>query len=114
MTVCVENWERKRVLGKLKWDPLKRQESGQLSRYSDVLGGQGSIPGRGRKMFSSSQSPKCPGPHPASYPMGTGTLSPGVNRPGSKADHSSPSSSKVKNDGATPPLPICFHGFEFN
>jgi hypothetical protein len=35
--------------------------------------------------------------HPASYPMGTGTLSLGVKRPGCEADHSLPSSAEVKN-----------------
>jgi hypothetical protein len=40
------------------------------------------------------------GAHPTSYPMGTG-----ANVPGREADHSPPSSSEVKNDGAMPPLP---------
>jgi hypothetical protein len=44
------------------------------------------------------------GPHPASYPMDTGASSPEVKRPGSDADHSSPSSAEVKNGGAIPPL----------
>jgi hypothetical protein len=39
------------------------------------------------------------GAHPASCPMGTGILSPGVKaRPGSDADHSSPSSAEVENE----------------
>jgi hypothetical protein len=42
---------------------------------------------------------------PGSYPMGTGALSPGIKRSGREADHSPPSSSKVKNGGAIPPLP---------
>ena len=33
-----------------------------------------------------------PGAHPASYTMGTESLSPGVKRPGSGVDHPSPSS----------------------
>jgi hypothetical protein len=36
------------------------------------------------------------GGHPTSYPMGTGTLSPGVKRPEREADNSPPSSAKVK------------------
>jgi hypothetical protein len=35
----------------------------------------------------------------------TGTLSPGVKRPGSEANHSPPSSTEVKNGGAAPPHP---------
>jgi len=37
------------------------------------------------------------GAHPASYPMGTGALLPGVKWPGYEADDSPPSSPKVKN-----------------
>jgi hypothetical protein len=36
--------------------------------------------------------------------MGIGGSSPGVKRPGCEADHSSPSTAKVKNGGAVPPL----------
>jgi hypothetical protein len=35
--------------------------------------------------------------HPASYPLGTGALSQGVKWLGNEADHSPPSSAKVKN-----------------
>jgi hypothetical protein len=34
--------------------------------------------------------------HPASYPMGTWSLSPGVKRPDREADHSHPNSTEVK------------------
>jgi hypothetical protein len=34
--------------------------------------------------------------HPASYPMGTGSLSPAVKRQGREANHSPPSSAEVK------------------
>jgi hypothetical protein len=37
------------------------------------------------------------GAYPASYPMGTGDFSLGINRPGREADHSPPSSTDVKN-----------------
>jgi hypothetical protein len=43
--------------------------------------------------------------HPASYPIGTGVVSPGVKRQGREADHSSPSSAEAKNVGAISPLP---------
>jgi hypothetical protein len=36
------------------------------------------------------------GAHPASYPMGTGAVSPGVKRPGREADHSPLISAEVK------------------
>jgi hypothetical protein len=44
-------------------------------------------------------------PHPASYKMGTGVLSPVVKRREREAGHSSPSNAKIKNGGATPPVP---------
>jgi len=37
----------------------------------------------------------CPGGHPASYTMGTGSF-PGVKRPGGGVDHPPPSSADVK------------------
>jgi hypothetical protein len=43
--------------------------------------------------------------HRASYPMGTGALSPGVKRPGRVADRSPLSGAKDKSGGAIPPLP---------
>jgi hypothetical protein len=46
--------------------------------------------------------------HPASYPIGTGAISPGVKRPGREADHSPPSSAEVNNGGAIPPPPHIF------
>jgi hypothetical protein len=51
-----------------------------------------------------------PGVHPASYPMGTGASFPRLKHPGHGDDHSLPSSAKVKNGGAVPPLPVHFHG----
>jgi hypothetical protein len=45
------------------------------------------------------------GAHPASYPMGTGTLSPGAKRQGREADHSSPASAEIKKRGSIHPLP---------
>jgi hypothetical protein len=43
--------------------------------------------------------------YPASYSAGTAAGFLGVKRPGREADHSSPSSAEVKNDGAIRPLP---------
>jgi hypothetical protein len=45
------------------------------------------------------------GAHLASYPMGTSTISPGVMQTKHDADHSPPSSTKVKNGGAIPLFP---------
>jgi hypothetical protein len=42
--------------------------------------------------------------HPASFPMSTGDLSPGIKRPGREAGHSPPSSAEVTNGGAIPAL----------
>jgi len=39
----------------------------------------------------------CSGAHPVSYPMGTGDLSPWVERPGREANHSPPHSAEIKN-----------------
>jgi hypothetical protein len=46
------------------------------------------------------------GAHPASYPMGTGALSPGVKWPGREADHSPQTNAEVKKTWiytSTPP-----------
>jgi hypothetical protein len=43
------------------------------------------------------------GTHPASYPVGTGAVSPEVKRPGCEADQSPPSSADVKNGGPIHP-----------
>jgi hypothetical protein len=43
------------------------------------------------------------GTHSASYPMGTGAVSPGLRWSEHEADHSS--SAEVENVGAIPPLP---------
>jgi hypothetical protein len=51
------------------------------------------------------------GAHPASYPVGKGTLSLGIKRPGRKANHSPRSSAKVKNAWSyTSTPPILLHG----
>jgi hypothetical protein len=45
------------------------------------------------------------GADPASYSIGTEALSPGIKWPGREADHSPPSSAKVKKAEAVPLLP---------
>jgi hypothetical protein len=71
-------------------------------RHSYVLDGPGSIPGMVR--FSHLHSVQTgSGAHQASSPMGNGG-----DFPGGKADHSPPSSSKVENGGAIPPLSDVF------
>jgi hypothetical protein len=45
------------------------------------------------------------GVHPAFYPVCTGGSFPGVKQPGREANHSAPSSAKLKNGGSEPSLP---------
>jgi hypothetical protein len=55
------------------------------------------------------------GAHPDTYPMdteGEGAFFSGINLPGREADHSPPSTVKVKNDGAIPPLPHTYLAFK--
>jgi hypothetical protein len=62
------------------------------------MDGWGSIPGRGKRFFSSPQNPdRLWSPH--------SLLSSAVRRPGHEGDHSSPSLMEDKNDGAIPLLP---------
>jgi hypothetical protein len=49
------------------------------------------------------------GAYTACYPMGTWDSFPEVKRPGREADPSPPSTTKIKNGGAIPPLPICLY-----
>jgi hypothetical protein len=75
----------------VNWGP------GYLSRYSDWLraGRSGDrIPARAR-FFANVQI--CPGDHPASCTMGTGSF-PGVKRQGRGADNPPPSSPEVKKE----------------
>jgi hypothetical protein len=52
--------------------------------------------------------------HLTSYPKCGGCDPPGVWWSGREADHSPPSSDEVKNDGATPPLPLSLHDTVLN
>jgi hypothetical protein len=79
------------------------QDSSGSTAMGYGLDGQGLIPFRDKSFLHSIQTSS--GAHPASYPVGTGVLSPGAKSPGREADHSPPSNAKVKNGGAIPPLP---------
>jgi hypothetical protein len=59
----------------------------------------------GSRMFTSPYVHTSSGDHPTSYPMSTGALGPGVKRPKREADHSPPTSAKVKKTGSMHPLP---------
>jgi hypothetical protein len=51
---------------------------------------------------------------PASYPIGTGSVSPGLKRPEREADHSPPSDAEIKNGEVILPLPINLHDVVLN
>jgi len=78
---------------------------GIATRYG--LDGPGIEPGgeRGSRFYAPAQTG--PGAHPASYKMGTGSLSPGVKWPGRGVDHPphvSPMLKKELGYTSTPPL----------
>jgi hypothetical protein len=77
------------------------------------LDGRGSIPGRGKIIFSIGSRPLLRPIHPPIQWV-PGDLSPGVKRLGREADHSPPPSSEVKNGRSIPPLPICLHDTVLN
>jgi hypothetical protein len=67
-----------------------------------AMDGRDSIPGRGKRLFSTPQLPdRLLGP----IKRVPEVISLGVKRPGHEADHSPPSSAEVKNGGDMPPLP---------
>jgi hypothetical protein len=67
--------------------------------------GWGSIPGRGKLFQISISSIASLKPTQSPIQWVSGALSPEVKRPGSKSDHSPPSSAEVKNGGAILRLP---------
>jgi hypothetical protein len=69
------------------------------------LDGRVSIPGSGKRFYSTPQRPDRLWAHPSTSPMGTGGSFPGGKAAGREADHSPLSSAEVKNGGAVPPLP---------
>jgi hypothetical protein len=71
------------------------EEPGWLSRYSDGLEVQGSIPARGKRFFCSPGSRPDKGPTQPPIESVLGSPSSGIKRPGSEADHLPPSSAKV-------------------
>ena len=53
------------------------------------------------------------GAHPALCSVGTGVLSPGVQRPGRKINDSPPYVTEVKNEwSSASPRPVCFLGVD--
>jgi hypothetical protein len=62
-----------------------------------MIGVQGLIPDGGGNFSLLHCIQTGPGIHPATYSMSTGGFSLGLKRPGREADHSNPSSAKVKN-----------------
>jgi hypothetical protein len=79
-----------------------------LSRYSDgVRTGQPEFNSRQCQQISFFSTIPRPALVPTQSPIQweSGEISPGVKRPGLKADHSPSSSAEVKNGGAIPPLP---------
>jgi hypothetical protein len=83
-------------------------EPGEQSRFSDWLRAErprdwSSSPDRGKTFLHVETGS---GAHPAFYPMGTGALSPVIKRCEREADHSPPTSAKVKKTRiytSTPP-----------
>jgi hypothetical protein len=75
------------------------------------LGGQGSIPCKGKRIYLFSIASR-PGLGPTQPPIQwvLVALSQGVKQMGREADQSLPSSAKLKNSGTISPLPIHLHG----
>jgi hypothetical protein len=67
--------------------------------------GQGLIPERGKIFLFSIESSPALGPTQPTVQWVQWDISPGVKTPGREADHSSPSSAKVKNCEVIPPFP---------
>jgi hypothetical protein len=83
-------------------------EPKQLSRYSDKqrAGRPGIDSWQGQESLPILHSVQTgSGAHPGSYPMGTGSLFPGVKRLKRETHHLPPSSAEVKNGGAITTLP---------
>jgi hypothetical protein len=73
-----------------------------------------SIPGRGKKFLSFSQSAEWLWGRPTSHQMGNRGSFYGVKRQGSENNFSPPCNVEVKNGGARPPFFIRLHGVEHN
>jgi hypothetical protein len=69
------------------------------------LDSRGSIPDRGNIILFFKESRPAREPMKSSTQWVSGAVSPGVKCQGHEADHSSPHSAEVKNDGDIPPLP---------
>jgi hypothetical protein len=73
------------------------------------LDGRGLIPSRAKEIcfYSTASRPALRPTHPPIWWV-LGAISPEVKWPENEADHSLPSSDKIKNGGAIPPLPIAW------
>jgi hypothetical protein len=96
-----------RAAGSALLTHLTRMEPGGLSRYCDWLRARlsrfDSRQGQEVSLYSTASGPAL-GSTQLHIQWVPGTLHAGVKWPGPQADHSSPSSAKVKNDGAITPL----------
>jgi hypothetical protein len=81
-----------------------RDSSVGMAATGYELDGRGSIPGRGKYIFSIASRPLLRPIHPPIQWV-PGDLSSGVKRLGRQANNSPPPSSEVKNGRAIPPLP---------
>jgi hypothetical protein len=85
------------------------------SWYSDGLpAGRPGFNSRQYKIFLFTASRPIPGPTQPPIQYVPGAMSLEVNQPGCEANRSPPSTAKVKNGEAIPPLPICLHGIVLN
>jgi hypothetical protein len=85
---------------------LKMSQDSSVSIVTGLkLDGQCLTLGRGKSVSLLHSIQTSSGGHSASQPMATGGSFPEVKQPGFEGDHSTPSSAKVKNGGAIPPLP---------
>jgi hypothetical protein len=78
------------------------------------LDGRDSIPDNARFFFPSPQCPDCLWSTPSHLASAHRAVSRRVKRLEREADHSRPSTSKVKNNGAIPPLPQYLYGIMLN
>jgi hypothetical protein len=90
-------------------------DPGLFSWYNnEQLAGWPSVLDKGKRFSLLHTIQNVSGSYSASYPIGSGGLSPGVKRPGCEADHSLLSTAKARNSGSIPPFLIRLHGVMLN